>query len=155
MAMGLQVIMLIGIPGSGKSTRVLSLRPEIPGPVRTISSDDIRAEVFGDIADMSRNSEVFMLMKKFMAQALAKSESVILDATFVLRSERAPYIQLAREHGAMVTAFYVKTSLTDALARNEARVRQVPSEAIRLRYLELEEPSEDEGFDRIIVAGGQ
>ena len=147
------VAMLIGVPGSGKSTWAKGALKEIQGPVRYISTDEIREKRFGDVADMSHNAQVFQAMKQEMIRALQQGESVVLDATFVKRSERRPYILLAKEHGAEVKAYYIKTELTEALQRNANRDRQVPEDVIRLRHNEMEEPEEKEGFSEVIVVG--
>ncbi|MDW7652390.1 MAG: ATP-binding protein [Bacillota bacterium] len=148
------VAMLIGIPGSGKSTWGLDAIKNTEGPVRYISSDEIRERQFGDVADMDHNNKVFSIMLYELADALSRKEAVVLDATFVKRSERAPYLKLAKKHGANVTAYFVKTELDEALKRNAQRKRKVPPEAIRQRHAELEEPTEAEGFNRIIFIDG-
>lgn len=143
--------MLIGIPGSGKSTWAEKVAAEMPKPVHYISTDEIRETEFGDVADMSHNAAVFAIMKNRLRAALSKGESVILDATLVRKGERLPYIKVAKSYGANVTAYYLKSDLATALRRNEMRKRTVPPEILQKRYALLEEPTKTEGFDRVVV----
>lgn len=110
--------MLIGIPGSEKSTWAQDIVEKTIGPVHYISSDEIRENRFGDVADMSNNDEVFRIMERTLQIILEKGESAILDATFVKSAERAPYIQLARYYGAKIIAYYINVDLNEALNRN-------------------------------------
>lgn len=149
--MTVQVSMLIGVPGSGKSTWAEKIIRQTAGEVRYISTDAIREQRFGDVADMSHNAEVFMIMKNSLQAAIKSGLPVILDATFVTAAERSQYIKLAKSHGAEVTAYYSKVGLDEALQRNAKRERKVPPAVIRERFAELEEPTAAEGFDRIVI----
>lgn len=67
--------MLIGIPGSGKSTWAKEQRGTI------ISTDAIRHELFGDINDQTRNAEVFDAAHTSIKCHLEAGNDVIFDAT--------------------------------------------------------------------------
>ena len=149
--MDLSVYLFIGIPASGKSSWAQKLLRESPKKFSYLSSDEIRESVFGDVTDMSHNSTVFQIMKDRMVTALENERSVILDATFVKASERATFIQLAKELEAQVIAYYIKIDLGEALQRNDNRKRKVPPEIISQRLRAVEEPEPAEGFDRIVT----
>lgn len=143
--------MLVGIPASGKSSWAIKLLDVSERKACYISSDEIRETVFGNVADMSHNEEVFQIMKHTMVKALENNNDVILDATFITAKERAPLIDAATQYGAEMIAYYIRTDIPSALRRNARRDRKVPEEIIRRRLEELEEPRQEEGFSRVVV----
>ena len=56
------LILLVGIPGSGKTTYAEKYIKENPNAVH-LSSDKIRAELWGNEATQGDNNEVFSLMQ--------------------------------------------------------------------------------------------
>jgi predicted kinase len=73
-----QLILPIGISGSGKSTWINSLDKD---KYTIISPDMIRKELTGDVSDNSRNLEIFKIVDDRILEALKKGDKVILDAT--------------------------------------------------------------------------
>ena len=73
-----QLILPIGISGSGKSTWINSLDKD---KYTIISPDEIRKELTGDVSDNSRNLEIFKIVDDRILEALKKGDKVILDAT--------------------------------------------------------------------------
>ena len=73
-----QLILPIGISGSGKSTWISSLDKN---KYTIISPDEIRKELTGDVSDNSRNIEIFKIVDDRILEALKKGDKVILDAT--------------------------------------------------------------------------
>mgnify|MGYP003324219881 CR=1 FL=1 len=62
--------MMVGLSGCGKSTYAATLNAKV------ISSDAIRAEVFGDENDQTHNAQVFeILHKRVIGQEEADSET--------------------------------------------------------------------------------
>lgn len=148
--MGPRLIMLVGVPASGKSTWAQEYINK-HSDVRYISSDSIREFEFGDVTDMSHNRQIFLMMKQSMSASLKRGQDVILDATFIKKAERAGYIKEAKQLGAEVFAYFFKTDLESAIKRNTERERFVPVKVIEKRLNELEEPDMNEGFDRVVV----
>ena len=56
------LILLVGVPGSGKTTYAEKYVEEHPNTIH-ISSDRIRAELWGSEATQGDNNEVFSLME--------------------------------------------------------------------------------------------
>ena len=63
-------IMTVGVPGSGKSTYFKKMKDKENWVY--ISSDDIRAELFGSAQNQEHNQEVFQEMRKRSAEAIQK-----------------------------------------------------------------------------------
>jgi predicted kinase len=114
---------LIGAPGSGKSTHA-ARRAELGETV--ISSDAIRAE-HGDVNDQTRNDEVFAEIHARVSAGLMAGRRIVVDATNTKPTERAALLAIAAETGTEWTlAVVIQTPLAVCLARNAARDRHVP-----------------------------
>ena len=75
------LIMLIGIPGSGKSYWVKKLKPK--RSCALICPDEIRKEVLSNISDQSENIQIWAITKERTIKSLESGIDVILDATNV------------------------------------------------------------------------
>lgn len=145
------VIMMVGIPGSGKSylAREISSLLDIP----VISSDACREEISGDAGDQSVSRQAWELVRRKAEQLIRQGHSVIIDGTHKRRRQRREDILRYRGFGAhSVIAIHVLTTIGTALARNAARSRIVPQEVIERMYHTIEDtpPREEEGFDFVI-----
>lgn len=87
------LILLVGIPGSGKTTYAEKYIKEHPDTVH-LSSDKIRAELWGDEGIQGDNNEVFSLMQTRAIEALNNGHSVVYDCTNVTRKDRSCIISL-------------------------------------------------------------
>jgi len=91
-----------------------------------------------------------------MADALGAGRDVVIDDTNLTRVIRWPYVLMARQHGARVTAIYF-TNVAEAIRRNRARTgrARVPDHVLYRQRCMLEPPRTAEGFDRVREIGGQ
>lgn len=143
-----RLLLLIGLPGSGKST----FAREHCLPV--LSSDAFRVLLADDAADQTVNSRVFRLLHAVLRERLElRRPLTCIDATSLTRAERRPYIEIAHELGAEINAVYFDVPLEVCLDRNSRRDRIVPLEAMLLLASRLEPPSLDEGFRSIVPSG--
>jgi len=76
--------MLVGLPGSGKTSFALSLKDKYD----IISSDSIRKELYGSERIQENNNKVFEIMRKRAIEALKSGKNVIYDATNMTRKFR-------------------------------------------------------------------
>lgn len=101
-----EVVIMIGFPGSGKSTIATGL----------FGADERYAVLHGDHYKTPKK------LAQAASAALAAGKSPVVDATNPSREKRAVYIALAREAGVPARCVHVATSREDAYSRNVARV---------------------------------
>ena len=93
--------------------------------------------------------------KSTWARAMRQREpdAVFFDAILVKRSERAPILTEARRHGVPAVAVWFQTPLAVCVERNTQRPADEVADEGGLRnvFAALEPPSEEEGFERVIV----
>lgn len=88
-----KLILLIGIPGSGKSSW-LEEQGLLNNPAfAVLCPDQVRRELCGNISDQSRNIEVWETVKRRTIECLEQGISVVIDATNVSTSNRRNFIQ--------------------------------------------------------------
>ena len=131
------LIVLRGVPGSGKSHFAHKLAAAFAATY--LSTDAIRAELSGSEGDQSRNREVFPLLDARVAAALRAGDSVVVDATNTDPGRMRFWSQLAAATGAELTVLRIDVPLQVALARNAARERVVPEQAIIEMARQLDE----------------
>lgn len=144
--------MLIGLPGSGKSTfynKHLDLPYDDPATI-LVSLDTFRMNVLGH--EFHRPSEpiVHAWAKQTTRYLLSLGYDVVLDATHLTKSVRRPYILMAKEFNAKVVVYELQLSLEECLKRNAKRDRVVPEEVIVNMAASYQQPSPDEGIDELI-----
>lgn len=137
MARKLECVLLIGLPGAGKST----LYREKFASTHLHVSKDLWPSA-------SRREE---RQQKLLDETLAAGRSVVVDNTNPSASERAPLIKIARARGAHVVGYFFDVSTRAAVARNANRTgrEKVPNVAIFTVAKRLKPPSLEEGFDRL------
>ena len=149
-----RLIILSGVPGSGKSYFSNALKTEKSEGVYIISSDQLRYELLGNQRDLSQDDKIW---KRFYE--LAKEYSAIKDATVVLDSTNAkkiyrldnikPYRKLYDEIDVIVFQLDKET----VLKQNRERENPIPENALLKLIDEFELPDEEEKefFDHIDV----
>ena len=133
-----ECVILIGLPGAGKSTLCRARFPS-------------HAYISKDAFPNARNKQA--RQDAALHAALAAGRDAVVDNTNVSVADRAAIIAIAREHGARIVGYYVEATPREAVARNakrEGRAR-VPKVAIFTSAKRLVPPTEDEGFDELHV----
>jgi len=82
---------------------------------------------------------------------LTAKQSFVVDNTNLTKNERKRYIDEAKHAGFEVIGYYFKSSINEAIERNEQREgkEKVPPVAIRGSHAKLELPSQTEGYNQI------
>jgi predicted kinase len=153
----IRLILLIGIPGSGKS----SVAQQLVGQSQEhllISTDAIRAQLFGNEAIQGPWLLIWRELDCQLRQALEAisqqlGTAAIYDATNASRRQRREAIAQVRTIGyTHITGLWLDTPIWLCLARNRRRQRQVPEEVIWRMHRQLCDtpPSCADGLDRLI-----
>jgi predicted kinase len=130
----MEIVVLVGIPGSGKTTIAKSSFPNH----KRINLDTLH----------TRNME-----DEEIANALSNGRDIVIDNTNTTRKSRSKYVQMAKLFGVTVRAVYVKAPVELALQRNASRQgkERVPDSAVRFYNKIIQAPTVDEGFDKVDV----
>ncbi|RFP63131.1 MAG: AAA family ATPase [Limnothrix sp. CACIAM 69d] len=146
-----RLILLIGPPGCGKST--LARQWQAAAPDRHwISTDAIRAELFGDAAVQGDWSAIWQVVCDRLQTAIANAADAVYDATNADPRQRQRILETARELGFnQIIGWWVQTPLEQCLAWNAQRDRQVPAHVIERMAQQLDQspPELAEGFDQL------
>jgi predicted kinase len=131
------LILLIGLPSSGKSTLARQLLAE-DSRRRLISTDILRQQLFGSESIQGPWLLIWRQVQiQFKQTVLQISQGIateaIYDATNAQRRHRREVIALARATGFnYITAVWVDTPIWLCLARNKRRASEAPPQEARI-----------------------
>lgn len=144
------LILLVGIPGSGKSTYAENYISEYPKTPVHLSSDKIREELYGNESIQGNPAEVFSLMQKRAVEALNEGHDVLYDATNVTRKDRASIIGICPKF-TKIEAHIIWAPIEECIKRDSSRDRTVGKEVIDRMLKRFQAPYYDEGIDEIKI----
>lgn len=148
----LQVILMVGCPGSGKSTWSKNAA-SVNNDIVRLCPDEYRAKLGEGEEDQSVSEQAFAAVKRDMAEALKNGISVLIDATLMYRKARKDFIHIAKQYEAKVIAVVFEVDEKTAIERNAKRAseggRNVPTHIIQNMLSKYQRPSTEEGFDEI------
>lgn len=140
---------LVGIPGSGKSTYAKAMSAS-NSRAMWLSSDDIREQLFGDANCQQDHHKVFSAMQEKAIDLLNNGFDVIYDATSINRKSRASILEKVPKH-CTKECVIIWAPIDVSIERDRLRDRTVGPEVIDRILRRFEAPFYDEGFDKISV----
>ena len=147
-----KLIMMMGIPGSGKSHWIKKQFPDIV----PVSRDAIRFEMLKDGEDyFAHEDEVFESFIHQIIGSLVVDEVTIADATHLNRKSRAKVLNRVRKFADEIEIVWINPPLVTAFAQNDKREGRawVKHGIIRRMWFSLEAPTAEEGFTKITIIG--
>jgi predicted kinase len=133
----LELVILIGLQGSGKST---FYRAFFAGTHAWVRKDHYR-----------NNRNPSWRQRQLLEEFLQAGRSVVVDNTNPAKADRAAPIDLGHSFGATVIGYYLAVPLAECLERNRQRTgkARVPDVALYVTLKKLERPTMAEGFDQL------
>lgn len=138
-----EVILLSGLPGTGKDTWISRHAPALP----VISLDDIRERL--GISPLGNQGEVINEAYALAREYLRRKQPFVWNATSIVRDLRSKAIALFEQYGASVKIVFLETEWERELERNSSRERTVPEEKIEKMLAKLEIPERYES-ERVV-----
>ena len=131
-----EIIIIMGYPGSGKSTIA-----------KHICKNEKYIYIEGDIYKTSSK------MIKASLEHILQKKSIVFDATHSSSKKREIYVELGKKYNYKILCIHVSTSLEISYKRNKLRdiEKHVPKIAYSVYKKNYEEPSENEGFKLIVL----
>lgn len=143
-----KLIMLVGIAASGKSFVAHKLLKE--GKVdKIISSDALRAELYGDENDQNHNKEIFDEVHKRIRKFLKEGYNVCYDATNLSSKRRMNFLKQLSNLNIKKECIVVLAPIEDCMCRNMKRARSAPLSVIFKMVGQFQCPFYFEGWDKI------
>lgn len=150
-----RLIMLMGIPGCGKSTyakKLLELNPDW----NYVSRDEVRYEYVSDQEHyFDHEAEVYKEFCNRIDMYLRRDETVIADATHLTSGSRRKLLNNVI-HPDQTYLIYVDTPFEVCMERNSKRegITRVPDDSMYRMKNTLRFPSPNEPFDKIMKVKG-
>lgn len=117
------VIVMIGLPGSGKSHLAREMKKRYPAAI--LDSDALRQVLFANPKHTkAEHGRLFPAIHVLMARLLERGVSIIVDATNLKEANRRPYYKLAEQHGGkvlLVRTWAPRREIRRRLATRDAR----------------------------------
>ncbi len=132
-----EVIMLSGLPGTGKDTYIKKALPEHA----VVSLDDIRRTLKIAPTDSKGNGMVIQKAKETAKVYLRERQPFVLNATNITRSLREIWIDLFVSYGAKVKLVYLEVPYSQLVIQNKNRKYPVPNSVLQRMISKLEVPA--------------
>lgn len=149
-----KLVIIVGIPGIGKSTYIKKLMQESTEEYTCLSSDKLRAKFGSSEEDQSVTPQVFSYIHEQVNILLSSGKNVIIDATNIKRRDREGYIKLAKRYSVRVIVYVLPLDRDLAIKRNKLRAqsggRNVPEFVIDKMITNYTHPVYGEGIDELI-----
>lgn len=143
------LVMMVGLPASGKSTYAKQLAEKMPATV--FSSDELREEMFGDVDNQKNNQKLFQELHKRIKECLKSGNNAIYDATNISSKRRRGFLSELKNIDCIKKCVIMATSYEQCLENNRNRDRVVPEWVVKRMYMKWQTPHWFEGFDGVSI----
>ena len=145
-------IMMVGLPGSGKSNDSSELAMAYDATI--FSSDALREELFGDINHQDDNTKLFDELHRRIKDCLREGKSAIYDACNINYKRRMAFVSGLKNIPCKKICVLMATPYEECLKRNAERERKVPEYVIERMYRNFNIPYWYECWDDILIEYG-
>ena len=145
------LIYMVGVAGSGKSTVAMRIASQMKEEVVLLSSDTIRGEIYGDENCQRDPGRVFDIMHQRTVAALSQGISVVYDATNLSYKRRMNFLKSIAHIDCRKECVVVITTPEDIEERMKFRERKVPMEVVHKQLCQFQCPNYYEGWDSIWI----
>lgn len=119
-----QVILMSGLPGTGKDTWIRENCPDLP----MISLDELRKELH--ISPKENQSKVIEAARAQAKELLRRKQPFVWNATNLSPMLRRKQVELFSDYGAATRIVYLETDHAEQRRRNAGRAAAVPESAL-------------------------
>lgn len=123
----MKAIIMIGVPGSGKSTIASQFAAE---GMTVLSADKIREQIYGDAAIQGEPERVWGQFYRELEVLIAARTEIVIDNTNVRSKDRKVLLEYLIPAGYYVEYWLIDTPVEKCLQRNSQRERKVPESVI-------------------------
>lgn len=133
------LLMLKGLPASGKSTFAMTLVGQ--GYVR-VNKDDLRQMLHGGAFSKGNEKQVLAIRDAIIVDTLARGRNVVVDDTNFAPRHEVRLRELANEHGAefKMDDHFLETPIEQCIDRDLKRLNSVGERVIRQMYNQYVKP---------------
>lgn len=143
-----QMIMLVGLPASGKSGLALEIKKKKP-LIKIHSSDSLRKELYQDENEQAHNKELFIELHRRIKKDLTDGFDVCYDATNINKKRRISFLKELKNIKCIKICILILEPYEICQERNASRERIVPKDIIKKMYMQFQPPHYSEGWDDI------
>ena len=145
------LIMMVGLPASGKSTFAKQYAEK--NEFAIVSSDKVREMLYGDESIQGDSKDVFETVHTMVLDNLKRGIDTIYDACNIHKHHRVEFLDRvnAEVPECYKYCYHISTPLTDCFEGNEGRDRKVPVSVISKMAIDFDEPFPEEGFAIVYI----
>lgn len=133
-----EVIMMSGLPGTGKDAWIQANAPELP----MVSLDEIRKEL--QISPADNQGQVIQAAQERAREHLRRKQPFVWNATDLTRDTRQKLIGMFERYHARVRIVYLEAEWERRFQQNQARNEAVPESAVDRMLSKTVPPMPDE-----------
>lgn len=145
-----KLTVLVGLSGSGKSTIATQIVNENLNTV-IISSDAIREELTGNLADQEHNEEVFRIFHDRIRRNLENKKNVIADATNLTMKSRRAILDKVNGLNIYRVCVIIPKPFERCKEDNLHREHPVPDIVLDKQIRRFQVPFYEERWDEIVI----